>query len=77
MSGPKIVTPPFGRSKQTKDSPAATETPGRYPTTRMRRNRRDAWSRALVRQAGLTPSDLIWPMFVQEEAAAASKHADE
>ena len=47
------------------------EMEGQYPSTRLRRNRRDAWSRALVRQAGLTPSDLIWPMFVQEEAAAA------
>jgi porphobilinogen synthase len=41
-----------------------------FPTTRLRRNRRDAWSRALVRQAGLSPADLIWPMFVQEDDMA-------
>ena len=31
---------------------------------RLRRTRRTAWSRALVREAVLTPSDLIWPLFV-------------
>ena len=64
MSGPKIVTPPFGRSKQTQDSPAATETPGRYPTTRMRRNRRDDSVRRLVAENSLSVDDLIWTMFV-------------
>ncbi|MBL8702522.1 MAG: porphobilinogen synthase [Alphaproteobacteria bacterium] len=39
---------------------------GRYPRTRLRRNRRDAWSRDLVRETLLTPADLIWPVFVQE-----------
>ncbi|MBI2719522.1 MAG: porphobilinogen synthase [Rhizobiales bacterium] len=37
-----------------------------FPTTRMRRNRRTAWSRELVREANLTVSDLIWPLFVIE-----------
>ncbi len=37
---------------------------GRYPTTRLRRNRRDAWSRALVAETSLSPSDLIWTTFV-------------
>ena len=32
----------------------------------MRRNRREAWSRALVAENALTPSDLIWPLFVVE-----------
>jgi porphobilinogen synthase len=32
----------------------------------MRRNRRTAWSRALVRENTLTPHDLIWPVFVIE-----------
>lgn len=41
-------------------------THGRYPRTRMRRNRRDAWSRALVAENALTASDLIWPIFVVE-----------
>ncbi len=39
---------------------------GRYPRTRLRRNRRHAWSRALVAETRLAPSDLIWPVFVQE-----------
>ncbi len=39
-----------------------------YPATRMRRMRRDAFSRALMRETVLTPSDLILPVFVQEGA---------
>ena len=35
-----------------------------YPTRRLRRNRRDAFSRALVRGNTLTTSHLIYPMFV-------------
>src|SRR5690606_12416286 len=31
---------------------------------RLRRTRRTAWSRAMVRESVLTPSDLIWPLFV-------------
>ncbi len=39
---------------------------GRYPQTRLRRNRRDAWSRRLVAETTLTPNDLIWTVFVRE-----------
>jgi len=39
---------------------------GQFPRTRLRRDRRDAWSRRLVRESTLTPADLIWPLFVQE-----------
>ncbi len=39
---------------------------GAYPRTRLRRNRRDPWSRALVAETRLSPADLIWPVFVQE-----------
>ena len=39
---------------------------GRYPTTRLRRNRREAWSRRLVAEHKLSVDDLIWPVFVQE-----------
>ncbi len=42
---------------------------GEYPTTRLRRNRRDAWSRRLVRENHLCVDDLIWPVFVQEGEA--------
>ena len=37
-----------------------------YPTRRLRRNRRDAFSRALVRENTLTTSHLIYPMFILE-----------
>ena len=37
-----------------------------FPATRMRRNRRTTWSRALVRENTLTAHDLIWPVFVIE-----------
>jgi porphobilinogen synthase len=40
--------------------------PGAFPSVRMRRNRRTAWSRRLVAENVLTTSDLIWPMFVVE-----------
>ena len=36
-----------------------------YPTTRMRRNRRDAWTRRLVAENRLAVDDLIWPIFVR------------
>ena len=35
-----------------------------FPKTRLRRNRRDAWSRRLVAEARLEVADLIWPVFV-------------
>jgi porphobilinogen synthase len=35
-----------------------------FPRTRLRRNRRDAWSRRLVAEARLGAADLIWPVFV-------------
>ena len=37
-----------------------------FPSTRLRRTRIAAWSRALVAETVLTPSDLIWPLFVAE-----------
>ena len=37
-----------------------------YPATRMRRMRRDAFSRRMMRETRLTPADLIYPMFVLE-----------
>ncbi|SJZ53308.1 porphobilinogen synthase [Enhydrobacter aerosaccus] len=39
---------------------------GRFPNTRLRRNRREAWSRRLVAETKLSVDDLIWPVFVQE-----------
>ncbi len=37
-----------------------------YPATRMRRLRRHDWTRRLVAENTLSPSDLIWPIFVIE-----------
>ena len=42
-----------------------------YPTSRLRRNRRDAWSRKLVAESMLTAGDLIWPVFVHDEKGRA------
>jgi porphobilinogen synthase len=43
---------------------------GAYPRLRLRRNRRDDWSRRLVAEHVLTPSDFIWPVFVHDGPAA-------
>ena len=40
--------------------------PGRYPRTRLRRNRADAWTRRMVAENRLSPDDLIWPIFLVE-----------
>jgi porphobilinogen synthase len=37
-----------------------------YPALRMRRTRRHDWSRRLVAETSLSPSDFIWPVFVIE-----------
>ena len=39
---------------------------GSYPSTRLRRNRKKEWSRRLVEESTLSPSDLIWPIFICE-----------
>ena len=43
-----------------------TQAFGGYPFTRMRRMRRDDFSRRLMRETTLTPADLIYPVFVLE-----------
>lgn len=40
--------------------------PGQFPSTRMRRLRRQDWSRRLIRENQLTVDDLIWPVFVHD-----------
>lgn len=40
-----------------------------FPTTRMRRMRRDEFSRRLMRETRLTTDDLIYPMFIVEGEA--------
>lgn len=37
-----------------------------FPSRRMRRNRRDAWNRRLVREHSVSVDDLIYPMFVRD-----------
>src|SRR5258708_16709034 len=49
---------------------------GAYPRLRLRRNRRDAWSRRLVAENVLTAGDLIWPAFVSEGRDAAREEID-
>ena len=39
---------------------------GKFPGTRLRRMRRDPFSRRLARETHLTPDDLIQPLFVIE-----------
>jgi porphobilinogen synthase len=41
---------------------------GRFPGTRMRRNRYDTFTRRLVAENVLTVNDLIWPIFIVEGA---------
>jgi porphobilinogen synthase len=44
-------------------------TVGRFPATRMRRNRHDAWTRRMVAETRLSVDDLIWPIFVVDGSA--------
>jgi len=39
---------------------------GSYPNVRLRRNRKTNWSRRLVSETNLSPSDLIWPIFIRD-----------
>ena len=42
------------------------ETLGKFPQTRLRRMRRDEFSRKMMRETGLSAANLIWPVFVIE-----------
>jgi len=39
---------------------------GSFPSTRLRRNRRNDWTRRLVQENALSVNDLIWPIFIRE-----------
>ena len=39
---------------------------GSYPNVRLRRNRKNDWSRRLVSENNLSPNDLIWPIFIRD-----------
>jgi porphobilinogen synthase len=47
---------------------SASSFPGQYPSSRPRRLRRDAFTRALVRETRLHASDLIYPVFILDGA---------
>ena len=49
--------------------------PGRFPATRMRRMRRDDFSRRLMRETVLTADDFIYPVFVLEGEGRVEKVA--
>jgi porphobilinogen synthase len=46
------------------DRPSAP--PSAYPRIRLRRNRRDDWTRRLVAETVLTAADFLWPVFVHD-----------
>ena len=46
---------------------------GAYPRIRLRRNRRDDWTRRLVAENRLSVDDLIWPVFVHDDAQSKTK----
>ncbi len=50
-------------------------THGAFPATRLRRNRRDAWTRRLVAETALTVDDLIWPIFLIDGAGRTTEVA--
>ena len=56
------MMPAFSEAKDT-----LMYTPGRFPTTRMRRMRFDDFSRRLRRETVLTTNDLIYPVFVLDQ----------
>ena len=39
---------------------------GSFPSTRLRRNRKNDWTRRLVQENALSVNDLIWPIFIRE-----------
>src|SRR5437660_5665272 len=64
-----IISAPASSFRTPPVSPSFLPPLAPYPTTRLRRNRRDPWSRKLVAESILTPGDLIWPVFVHDENA--------
>ncbi|MDO4636555.1 MAG: porphobilinogen synthase [Lautropia sp.] len=46
---------------------------GAFPGTRLRRNRRQAFSRRLLQEYHLRPDDFIYPVFVHEDNGAATR----
>ncbi|MHA1600226.1 MAG: porphobilinogen synthase [Alphaproteobacteria bacterium] len=69
MASSKNNPKTFLRSVPGAEVPGAARAPqalGAYPQVRLRRNRTDAWTRAMVAENRLDVDDLIWPIFIQE-----------
>src|SRR5215469_11805488 len=61
-AAPTIPTVPVSRM--------SSQPLGAFPRLRMRRNRRDDWTRRMVSEHVLTPADFIWPAFVHDDRSA-------
>ena len=66
MTSAKAAINPFLRDRTETGQEAAGSALGAYPRVRLRRNRKAAWSRRLVRETQLSADDFIWPVFIQE-----------
>jgi porphobilinogen synthase len=60
---------PLAKRRLQDTEPAGDHTPAQagtsgFPALRMRRNRKSDWARRLVAEHALSPSDLIWPVFL-------------
>ncbi len=70
MASPKTKANPFLRAipdgAEAVPSARAPAAFGAYPQVRMRRNRGQGWTRALVAESRLGIEDLIWPVFLQQ-----------
>ncbi len=60
----KAKLSPFPAPEARAKDPMVDGGPGRYPTVRMRRNRREDSIRRLVAENKLTSDDFIWPVFI-------------
>jgi len=60
----KAKLSPFPAPQARGAEPIVENRPGRYPTVRMRRNRREDAIRRLVAENRLTADDFIWPVFI-------------
>lgn len=61
-----IITSMTGKNRFNHPGPRVQASQRTFPRTRMRRMRRDEFSRRLMRESPLTVDDLIYPMFVVE-----------
>jgi porphobilinogen synthase len=67
-SDPRVERFPSPAVEPVEKAPGArtSSADGRYPQVRLRRNRRDDWTRRLVAENRLSVDDLIWPLFVHD-----------